>query len=233
MGINYNQIDELEEKLGLKIDNAILTQAMTHTSYAHEQKELVEHNERLEFLGDAVLELAVSEAIFNKFSDLPEGELTKIRAELVCEQSLVKVADQLEISSYLMLGKGEEATGGRNRPSIKADAVEALFGAVFLEHGFEIARSFILDMLKDQLEDITEEKMSDFKTLYQELVQERCGETPSYAIVEEEGPEHDKLFTAQVLLDGQIQGEGRGKSKKESEQEAAKKALKKIRKEKR
>jgi len=220
---------QLQKKLGVEISEHLLVQAVTHTSYAHEnRKHQVPNNERLEFLGDAVLELVVSESLFRQYPNLPEGELTKFRANLVCEPSLVKVAEQLELGYYLRLGKGEESSGGRQRPSILADAVEALIGAVFLEKGFETAKEIILALFGDEIVQVSNNYNRDYKTLLQEMTQDKFNEVPAYSIIDESGPDHDKRFVAQIFLNQEVVSTGHGRSKKEAEQNAAKVAFKRL-----
>ncbi|OWZ84195.1 ribonuclease III [Natranaerobius trueperi] len=228
MAVEHYSVNNLRENLEIEVDDSLLLQAVTHTSYAHEQRKSVIHNERLEFLGDAVLELAISEALYKKHSELPEGELTKIRAELVCEPSLVKIAHKLELGLYLRLGKGEENTGGRKRPSILADTVEAVLGAVFLSQGYDSTKTVIYQLFQDQISDISNKHIGDYKTVVQELTQEKFSQIPQYHIVDEVGPDHDKQFIAEVYLDEKLIGRGKGKSKKVAEQNAAHTALNKL-----
>ena len=210
-------------------DNSLLSTALTHTSFAYENKDgKTFSNERLEFLGDAVLELIISSHIFNKFPDLTEGELTKLRASIVCEDSLSKVSKKLKIGENLMLGKGEEQNGGRNRPSILADAFEAILGAIYLDGGFNDAEKFILEVLKDViLQKKDSFKTNDSKTLLQEIIQKNSQEPLVYKIISEEGPAHDKVFTVEVFHKGSSLAIGGGKSKKDAEQDAATIAIKK------
>lgn len=211
-------------------DNSLLSTALTHTSFAYENKDgKTFSNERLEFLGDAVLELIISSHIFNKFPDLTEGELTKLRASIVCEDSLSKVSKKLKIGENLMLGKGEEQNGGRNRPSILADAFEAILGAIYLDGGFNDAEKFILEVLKDViLQKKDSFKTNDSKTLLQEIIQKNSQEPLVYKIISEEGPAHDKVFTVEVFHKGSSLAIGGGKSKKDAEQDAATIAIKKM-----
>lgn len=225
------EIDELISKLGLEVENKkVFLQAVTHTSFAHEHKgKRIKHNERLEFLGDAVLELIVSELLFFKYPDLPEGELTKFRAAMVCEESLFKIANSLELGKYLRLGRGEEASGGRERPSILADAVEALIGALYLDRGYEKTREIVARCMEEVLVGVENEGYTmDYKTALQEFTQDKYDACPNYKIVKEDGPDHDKEFVAEVVVKGEVLAEGRGKSKKEAEQKAAKVAWRKM-----
>ena len=221
----------LEERLGYTFrDRKRLEGALYHSSYANEHRSLGIHsNERLEFLGDAVLGLVTADYLFRKHPDLPEGDLTRIRAALVCEESLHEVAQSLDLGSYLKLGKGEEAGGGRQRASILADATESVFAAVYLDGGLEAARALIHRVLLDkERETDVEERRRDYKTLLQEHIQRKAGQELTYCMVREEGPDHAKTFVTEVQLNGAAIGEGSGHSKKESEQMAAKAALEKL-----
>ncbi|MBQ0038750.1 MAG: ribonuclease III [Clostridiales bacterium] len=218
----------LEEKLGYSFrDKALLRGALYHSSYANEHRGAgISSNERLEFLGDAVLGLVTAEFLYKKHPNAPEGDLTRIRAALVCEESLHEVALSLGLGDYLKLGRGEETGGGRQRPSILADATESVFAAVYLDGGMEAARALIHRVLlnKEREEDV-EERRRDYKTLLQEFVQRKPGQTLGYEMVGSSGPDHAKVFTACVMLNGQPAGLGSGRSKKEAEQSAAKAAL--------
>ncbi len=216
--------------IGYKFENeTLLSIAITHSSFAHESKENIENNERFEFLGDAVLEFAISSFIFNKFPELPEGELTKLRASIVCEGNLSKVARELNLGDFLRLGKGEEHTGGRERDSILADAMEAIFGAVYLDGGIEKASDFIVNLMKPSVFELRKNfKFNDCKTYLQEIIQSKSQDALEYTIVRENGPAHDKVFVVEVSHRGKILGEGSGKNKKEAEQNAAFDAIKKI-----
>lgn len=228
-----DRVEELASKLGVKINNYdLFLQAITHTSYAHEYNyNEIQHNERLEFLGDAVLELIISEILYFRYPNLPEGQLTKLRATIVCEQSLLKVAHSLNLGEYLRLGRGEEASGGRERPSILADAVEALLGALYLEKGYKKTKKVVASCMKERLEKVDPRQSTvDFKTDLQELTQRKYEICPVYNIEQEIGPDHDKEFIAVVKLEDKIWARGKGKSKKEAEQEAAKYAWQKIKK---
>ena len=204
--------------------------AFTHSSYANEHKNFVsENNERLEFLGDAVLDMIVSEYIYKKFPKMPEGELTKLRAGVVCEGSLAKIAREFEFGKYLLLGKGEESTGGRNRDSILADAFEVVIGVICLDGGIESAGKYIMSFMEKVIDDM---KISfrtlDCKTHLQELIQKNSKSPITYEIIDEKGPDHDKVFIAEVYHDKKTLGCGEGKSKKEAEQNAAFDALEKL-----
>jgi len=222
-------IDNLWQKLGVEWQRlSLLREALTHSSYAYENKGQVgiAHNERLEFLGDAVLELIISEHLFSKCPDKPEGELTKMRARVVCEPSLAGVARKLNLGQCMFMGKGEERSGGRDRPSILADVFEAVLGALYLDQGYEAARDFALQELAEVIRGVLSGKHArDFKTELQELLQQRYAEPVKYHLLREEGPDHNKTFTAAVSHRGKILGEGRGHSKKEAEQNAARMAL--------
>lgn len=220
----------LEDRLGYCFKNiGLLEHALTHSSYANEHRsEGVTSNERLEFLGDSVLGMLVAEYLFHTHPNMPEGELTRTRAALVCETSLYEVACSLGLGEYLRLGKGEAAGGGRERPSILADATEATFAAVYLDGGIEalkpIIRTFILDKEQEKAVD------RDYKTALQEFVQRKPGQTISYQLVREMGPDHARIFVMEVSVGGQPEGQGRGHTKKEAEQLAAKAALSKLQK---
>ena len=223
-------MEELEQKLGYQFrDRALLSEALNHSSYANEHRALGEQsNERLEFLGDSVLGFVTAEFLFELHRDLPEGDLTRQRAALVCEQSLYEVAKMLDLGKYLKLGKGEDAGGGRTRPSILADATEAVFAAVYLDGGIEAASALIHRVLLDKEGEHAEELMQDYKTALQELVQRKSGQALSYRMVGESGPAHNKTFTAEVWLNGEGVGTGSGHSKKEAEQAAARAAIRRL-----
>lgn len=219
---------ELEKKLNYTFRNkALLEGALCHSSYANEHRaERLSSNERLEFLGDSVLGFVTAEFLFASHPDLPEGDLTRIRAALVCEQSLYEVASQLNLGAYLKLGRGEESGGGRKRTSILADAVEAVFAAVYLDGGISAASALIHRcLLEAEREEAVEERRRDYKTALQELVQRQADQILTYRMVGEEGPDHAKTFMAEVLLNGERLGTGSGHSKKEAEQAAARGAL--------
>jgi ribonuclease-3 len=208
-------------------DASLMTTAMTHSSYANEHRDLhMQNNERLEFLGDSILGLVSADYVFHRYPNVPEGQLTKVRAAVVCEKTLYEVAKELGLDRHLLLGHGEEMGGGRQRPSILADSVEALIGAIYLDGGLEAARSFILTFLPEKV-DLAEagHAFRDYKTALQEIVQKNRQETLQYRLSGESGPDHDKRFTVQVLLNSNIFAEGVGRSKKEAEQMAARAAL--------
>lgn len=215
----------LEEKLGYTFQNrALLENALTHSSCANESRGKLQSNERLEFLGDSILGMVVADHLYRNHPDLPEGVLTRTRAALVCEDSLVVVAEELGLGQYLRLGKGEETGGGRNRPSIRADAVEAILAAVYLDGGIGSARKIIQKyILSREVAGLT--KPRDYKTALQELVQRESGQVLAYRLTGEEGPDHNKRFFVEVTLNGKSVGQGSGRSKKEAEQMAAKAAI--------
>ena len=224
-------MQELEKKLNYTFrDPGLLHEALSHSSYANEHRSAGRRsNERLEFLGDSVLGFVTAEFLFVQHPDLPEGDLTRIRAALVCEQSLYEVARKLDLGAYLKLGRGEEAGGGRQRTSILADATEAVFAAVYLDGGIGAASDLIHRVLLDaEKEEAVEERRRDYKTALQELIQRQADQVLSYRMIGEEGPDHDKTFWAQVLLNDQPVGTGSGHSKKEAEQSAAKDALSRL-----
>ena len=221
---------ELEKKLNYTFRNpALLEEALSHSSYANEHRAgHLNSNERLEFLGDSVLGFVTAEFLFLQHPDLPEGDLTRIRAALVCEQSLYEVARKLDLGSYLKLGRGEEAGGGRERTSILADAMEAVFAAVYLDGGIGSARKIIQKfILSREVAGLT--KPRDYKTALQELVQRESGQVLGYQLIGAEGPDHAKIFSVEVDLNGIPIGQGRGRSKKEAEQNAARAAIEKLR----
>ena len=224
-------MQELEKKLNYTFRNpALLNEALSHSSYANEHRAShLNSNERLEFLGDSVLGFVTAEFLFTQHPNLPEGDLTRIRAALVCEQSLYEVAKKLGLGRYLKLGRGEEAGGGRERTSILADATEAIFAAVYLDGGIREASALIHRVLLDvEREEVVEERRRDYKTALQELIQRQADQVLSYRMIGEQGPDHAKIFQAEVLLNGEPLGSGFGRSKKEAEQSAAKAALKTL-----
>ncbi|MBB6675483.1 ribonuclease III [Cohnella nanjingensis] len=223
----------LQERANVRFrSSALLRQAFTHTSYVNEQRgSRVEHNERLEFLGDAVLQLTVSEALYRMYPDRPEGELTRLRAGIVCEPSLVRFAEALDFGQVVLLGKGEEQTGGRTRPSLLADAFEAFVGALYLDQGLDEVRTFLDRHLFAHLPREGQAPLKDHKTELQERVQHLSLGPLDYRIVEERGPAHDREFVAVVHVGDKSLGQGVGRSKKEAEQQAASKALRYLREE--
>ena len=219
------KLKELEKKIGYKFPRFdLLCQAMRHSSYANEKHmEKNECNERLEFLGDAVLELVSSEFLFFENKKMPEGELTRTRASIVCEPSLAFCARELNLGSYLLLGKGEENTGGRYRESLTSDALEALIGAIYLDGGFASAKEFIHRFVLNDLEH--KKLFFDSKTILQEIVQGNFNEPIEYTLLKEEGPDHNKSFFISVSIGNEVYGNGKGRTKKAAEQEAAYQAI--------
>ncbi|MBR2912567.1 MAG: ribonuclease III [Oscillospiraceae bacterium] len=217
---------EFEKILGITFQNKdLLYEALSHSSYANEKKKVRRSNERLEFLGDSVLSIVVSQYLFENYPDLPEGELTKIRAALVCEKSLHRFAQQISLGDHLLLGKGEANTGGRQRPSILADAFEAVIAAIYLDAGLEAARTHILRFIPKNLPENRSVLFGDYKTALQEVIQRNPEEKVEYILINESGPDHSKTFAVEVCLNSNVIGRGTGKSKKEAEQMAAKEAL--------
>lgn len=206
-------------------NKALMNEALTHSSYSNEGHRGARNNERLEFLGDSVLSVIVAEFLFNRYRHRPEGELTKMRASLVCEQSLYQFAMQIHLGDYLHVGKGEEHTGGRNRPSILSDAFEAVIASIYLDGGFDAAKEFVLRFVPARLESRPAGPQNDYKTALQEIIQKNREEKIEYVLVSEAGPDHNKAFTVEVHLNSNIIGMGSGRSKKQAEQLAAKEAL--------
>lgn len=221
-------MDALEQKLGYHFkDRGLLEHALTHSSYANEHRNLgLTSNERLEFLGDSVLGMVAAERLFWEHPDMPEGDLTRTRAALVCEGALHQVALSLGLGRYLRLGRGEDAGGGRERPSILADATEAVLAAVYLDGGMEAVRPIIEKRILDR--EGQDSSGRDYKTALQELVQRTPGSSVAYRLVDEIGPDHARVFVTQALVDGAPLGRGEGRTKKESEQMAARAALEKL-----
>ena len=218
---------ELEDKIGYHFKNKeLLNTALTHSSYAKERKsQHIKYNERLEFLGDAVLSVIVSDYIFLHCPDLPEGELTKLRASLVCEKSLFEFAKKIDLGSFLVLSKGERKNGGAERPSIVSDAFEALIAAVYLDGGIEPATKHVLNFIIPAIKSSKKPQVKDYKTTLQEIIQKNPGERLEYVPVSESGPDHNKHFVFEVHLNSNVIGKGGGRSKKEAEQQAAREAL--------
>lgn len=219
-------MQELENKLRYTFKNkSLLLNALSHSSYANEVRNGITSNERLEFLGDSVLSIIVSDYLYYHYSDKPEGELTKLRASLVCEKTLCSFSRELELGKYLRLGKGEDKGGGRERVSILADAFEAVLAAIYLDGGMENARKHVLRFVLKELENEHIGVFKDYKTALQEIIQRNPEESVSYVLTDEFGPDHDKQFTVEVHLNSNTIGKGMGKSKKQAEQMAAKQAL--------
>jgi ribonuclease-3 len=221
-------LQELQERIGYVFKNdALLKQAITHSSFSNEQKiNKIDNYERLEFLGDAVLELVSSEFLFNENKTMPEGQLTRLRASMVCEPALAYCARDIELDKFILLGKGEEATGGRKRDSITSDVMEAVIGAIYLDGGLEDAKRFINRFVLSDLENKI--LFLDSKTLLQEEIQKKNGAVLRYELVGETGPDHDKEFTVEAYLNDKLIGKGVGRNKKSAEQQAAYAALLKI-----
>lgn len=225
------ELNLLEERIQVVFkDKKYLRKSMTHKSYANENRhEHVKDNERLEFLGDAILDLIISEQIFREHPDYPEGELAKMRAVVVSAPTLARIAKRIELGRYLLLGKGEEMTGGRERDSILSDAFEALVGAIYLDQGLEVTRKFIMTYLRDEIATVERgEHMQDYKTLLQEVIQKKSNTRPLYRVIDEVGPDHNKQFTVQVEYKSRVIGVGTGQSKKEAQQRAAADAISKF-----
>lgn len=220
-------MEELEKTIGYQFKNkALMREAITHSSYAKERKaQHIKYNERLEFLGDAVLSIVVSDYIFKHCPELPEGELTKLRAALVCEKSLFEFAKSMNLGQYLILSKGERNNGGAERPSILSDAFEALIAAIYIDGGIEPASKHILNFVIPAIKNSKTKKNKDYKTTLQEIVQQNPGEKLEYVLVAESGPDHNKHFVVEVHLNSNVIGKGGGRSKKEAEQQAAREAL--------
>lgn len=226
------QLQSFCRALGVQMhDLELLNMALTHTSYAHEAKQQPkpQHNERIEFLGDSVLSIIVSTYMYNNFPELAEGQLTKLRAHLVCEYSLFEYAKKIHLGDYLQLGRGEDFTGGRERPSILADAFESVLGAIYLDQGMDVARTYLLGLMQPEIDYICRHGIfNDYKTRLQEYLQ-RDGEVEiTYRLLGSSGPEHNKMFTSEVIFAGKVIGAGQGHSKKDSEQHAAQDALRKL-----
>ncbi len=221
-----SDITLLEKRIGYQFqEQELIHEALSHSSYANEKKKLRRSNERLEFLGDSVLSVVVSQYLFERYPELPEGELTKIRAALVCERSLHRFALRIGLGDFLLLGKGEEHTGGRERPSILADAFEAVIAAIYLDGGLEAARTHILHFIPERIPESSSVLFGDYKTALQEIIQKNPEEKVEYVLISESGPDHNKSFMVEVCLNSNVIGKGQGKSKKEAEQMAAKEAL--------
>ena len=224
-------MEKLEERIGYRFHNRnLLLTALTHSSYANERHEPdCECYERLEFLGDSILGFVTAEFLYRQEPSLPEGRMTRLRAELVCEASLHKVARELGLGSYMRLGKGEEHTGGRERPSILADMVEAIIAAMYLDAGLDQAKHFVLERILKDADLGASHRYGDYKTELQELVQQKSDQHIAYEWIGESGPDHNKVFTFRVTINGISAGEGSGRTKKEAEQQAARQALEKLR----
>ena len=222
------ELEKLEKSIKYEFNNKeILKRALTHTSYANEHKK--ESNEKLEFLGDSILEFISSDYIYHKYSNLTEGEMTKVRAAVVCGENLAKVAKLYNIGEWLYLGNSELRSGGKDRVAILEDAIEAIIAAIYLDGGIEPVKKFIIENLEDEIEKATKNVgIKDYKTVLQEILQENGEVKIQYEIIKEMGPDHDKSFIAQVKLNGKVLAKGEGKSKQKAEMKAAKKAIKEI-----
>jgi ribonuclease-3 len=227
--IEINELNEFENIINYKFnDIEILEKSLTHSSYSNEDRSYNKvNNERLEFLGDAVLSISVSRFIFDKFPEYPEGDLTKLRSQVVCEDMLSVVAANLNVGKYLLMGKGEESSGGRERKSILADAVEAIIAAIYIDGGYKKAEKFVLDNLTGYIHDAVKGKLvTDFKSYLQEYYQGKNHNCKiRYVVTSEEGPDHEKMFHVNVMINKSVAGKGSGKSKKLAEQDAARNAL--------
>ena len=233
--LSSKDLTSLEKALGYTFKKkSLLKEAVTHKSYAHEnQNRRILFNERMEFLGDAVLELIISEHLYSSHLEYTEADLSKIKAYAVQESTLAEISEKLNIGCHLLLGKGEELTGGREKPSLLANGFEAVLAAIYLDGGYEKSKTFVLDQLKDKMEDLTKNNLIfDFKTNLQEVAQAEFGMLPTYVTHKEEGPEHRKTFEVKVFINDDFLGAGSGKTKKAAEQKAAEEGLKTITKDK-
>lgn len=221
------KLESLEKKVNYSFkDKGLMNMALTHTSYVKGDGRASEHNERLEFLGDAVLELCVSEYLYNRFSEYNEGDMTRLRAQTVCEGALFDVAKGLDLGSVLLLGRGEDHSGGREKPSILSDAVEALIGALYIDGGMDTARRFIMSFIGAAVQSaVSGGPHKDYKTMLQEYVQKRHMGQIAYVLTGSSGPDHNKIFAMNVSIAGTVVGSGEGKTKQEAGQQAAKAAL--------
>jgi len=224
--INGSQINKLQKRLNYNFnDPALLINALTHSSFANEEAEKINtSNERLEFLGDSLLGMTVALIIFKRKPELSEGQMTKLRAELVCERNLAELAQELDLGAFIFLGRGEKNTGGNKRPSILSDTLEAIIAAMYLDGGYEPVERFVSAIFSSGINNPAQ-GFNDYKTKLQETVQGKPGQTLLYELINEQGPDHDKSFTVEVRLNNNTIGTGNGKSKKGAEQEAAKAAL--------
>ncbi|MEN8264751.1 MAG: ribonuclease III [Nitrospirota bacterium] len=229
--LSSENLTGIEESIGYTFKKkSLLKEGLTHKSFAHEnQKKIIPFNERMEFLGDSVLELIISEYLFSSYEDYNESDLSKMKAYVVQESTLAETSKALDIGSYLRLGKGEEMTGGREKPSLLADAFEALLAAIYLDGGFKKARLFVLANLTNKIDELAKNNfIFDFKTKFQEVVQAEFGVLPKYLTHKEEGPEHRKTFEVKVYINDKYLGSGKGKTKKAAAQKAAEAGLEKI-----
>lgn len=220
------KMNSLQELISYHFKNPdLLYEALSHSSFANESKKNRRSNERLEFLGDSVLSIVVSDHIFKHFKHIPEGELTKLRASLVCESALFEFSKRIRLGEHIFLGKGEENTGGRERPSIVSDAFEAVIAAIYLDGGMEAVRPYVLSFIPKDITPAGGKSFHDYKTELQEVIQRNPEEHVEYVLINEDGPDHNKTFTVQVKLNSNVIGEGTGRSKKTAEQAAACEAL--------
>lgn len=230
MSIKFEKLRSLEKEIGYRFkDKSILEKALTHSSYANENKmKVYENNERLEFLGDSIIGLIISQHLYKKYPKHPEGELTKLRAMIVCEPSLALAAKSISLGEYLLLGRGEEMTGGRHRESILADGMEAIVGAIYIDSDFVTTYNVVMNKFGNGIKKASTRGclFIDYKTELQEVVQRKKEMKIEYSVYKEEGPDHDKVFYTKVYVNGETLGKGKGKNKKEAEQVAAKNALK-------
>ena len=219
----------LENKIKHTFQNEIfITRALTHSSYANERRskgEIIKDNERMEYFGDSVLSLVTSEYLFFNHPEMPEGDLSKVRAETVCEKALYEYALQINLGDFLLLGKGEDKMGGREKPSILSDAFEALLCAIYIDSGIEEVKKFLIPFISKKIEEVSNEKSSDYKSTLQEFVAHEKGELLSYVTIRESGPDHDKIFEVEARLNSNVIGKGKAPNKREAEQLAAKEAL--------
>lgn len=221
-----SKLNEFEGIIGYKFNNQrLLYEALSHSSYVNEMKRHGKSNERLEFLGDSVLSIVVSDYLYRHFKHLPEGELTRVRASLVCEKALFEFSNQIRLGDFILLGKGEKRSQGNKRPSILSDAFEALIAAIYLDGGLSAAKRHIMNFMPDEIISEKKDSNDDYKSILQEIIQRNPEENVEYRLVGESGPDHDKKFTVRVMLNSNVIGEGTGKSKKNAEQTAAKEAL--------
>lgn len=231
MSDRKKQLKEFQSVIGVHFKNEdLLDASLTHSSYANQYNlKYNDHNERLEFLGDSILSLIVSEYLYKKFKNKHEGKLTRIRASVVCEASLAEIARKIKVNQYLRIGKGEELSGGREKESLNADACEAIIAAIYLDRGYDKAKEFVLKNLEEKMNSIGNiQNYNDYKTKLQEYVQKNLLSAIKYSVSGEYGPDHDKVFEIELYLDNKCYGKGQGKSKKEAEQCAAKEALKRL-----
>jgi len=228
-----NSIKDIEKMLGIKIHNEdIFNTALTHRSFLNENRNIKEHNERLEFLGDAVLELITSEYLYSQFPDRAEGELTSFRSALVKTDSLAAVSKDLQLGKYLKLSRGEEETGGRQKDYLLANTFESVLGAIYLDSGYSASKEFVLRVLIPRIDDIVKDRLDiDSKTKIQELAQSKFRVTPIYEVIDEKGPDHNKIFTVVVKLESKVIGKGVGASKQKAEEDAATNGLEYMEKE--